>query len=263
MKAFTTMPADVKNNIRFILTDIDDTLTNKGRLRAEAYTALETLREAGYIVIPITGRPAGWCDHIARMWPVDGVVGENGAFYFRYNTETRRMVRCYATDDALRAQHKIQLAELGNFILNEVCGCAISADQAYREADIAIDFCEDVPALPMATVEHIKELCTQAGATAKISSIHVNAWFGEYDKLGMTARIIKDEFGMDMEAIREQVIYAGDSPNDAPMFGYFPHSVGVANVLEFEDTIEHKPTWITEGRGGKGFAELAQELLTK
>ena len=67
--------------IRGLLFDIDDTLTTEGRLTAEAYAAVEALKNAGLIVVPITGRPAGWCDHIARMWPVDGVIGENGAFY--------------------------------------------------------------------------------------------------------------------------------------------------------------------------------------
>ena len=71
--------------IRFVLTDIDDTLTENGRLPAKSYQALESLQQSGLKVIPITGRPAGWCDHIARMWPVDGVVGENGAFYFTYD----------------------------------------------------------------------------------------------------------------------------------------------------------------------------------
>jgi HAD superfamily hydrolase (TIGR01484 family) len=261
MRPFSTIPTDVKQNIRYILTDIDDTLTDEGRLRAEAYVALEQLRERGYIVIPITGRPAGWCDQIARMWPVDGVVGENGAFYFRYDDASKKMIRRYATAHNLRAENKIKLAELGKLVLEQVPGCAISADQAYREADIAIDFCEDVPALPTNDVHKIKDLCTEAGATAKISSIHVNAWFGEYNKLGMSTCIFKEEFGVELEAIRDQVIYAGDSPNDAPMFGYFPNSVGVANVLEFEDTIEHKPTWITEKRGGAGFAQIARELL--
>ena len=68
-----------------MLADIDDTLTTHGKLTAAAYAALERLQRAGKLVIPITGRPAGWCDHIARMWPVDAVVGENGAFYMRYD----------------------------------------------------------------------------------------------------------------------------------------------------------------------------------
>ena len=63
-----------------LLFDIDDTLTTEGRLTGAAYAALERFKVAGKRAIAVTGRPAGWCDHIARMWPLDAVVGENGAF---------------------------------------------------------------------------------------------------------------------------------------------------------------------------------------
>ena len=82
MKPFLSFPDAVKEQISYVLTDIDDTLTLDGRMPAVTYLAMERLQQAGIKVIPITGRPVGWCDHIARMWPVDGLVGENGAFYF-------------------------------------------------------------------------------------------------------------------------------------------------------------------------------------
>ena len=85
MKPLAEMPIEARGRIRGVLTDLDGTLTTHGRLFAAAYTALERLRAAGLLVIPVTGRPAGWCDHIARMWPVDAVVGENGAFYFLFS----------------------------------------------------------------------------------------------------------------------------------------------------------------------------------
>ena len=80
MKPFAQFPADHKKKIRFVLTDIDDTLTNNGRLPSASLVAMEKLQAAGIRVIPITGRPAGCCDHMARMWPVDGLVGENGGW---------------------------------------------------------------------------------------------------------------------------------------------------------------------------------------
>src|SRR5215831_17875048 len=95
---------------RFILSDIDDTLTHKGRLSAETYRQMEALQARGRKVILVTGRPAGWCDLIARFWPVDAVVGENGAFYFRYEHRRRTMLRKFRrsqkqrTADAARLQ---------------------------------------------------------------------------------------------------------------------------------------------------------------
>lgn len=261
MRPLKDMPAATAKGIKYVLTDIDDTLSDEGRLGAAAYTALERLREAGILVVPITGRPAGWCDHIARMWPVDAVVGENGAFYFRYDEATKKMIRRFAKDDTEREMDRRKLAELRDRILAEVPGAGLSADQAYREADLAIDFCEDVPPLPRDAVARIKNLFEEAGAVAKISSIHVNGWFGEWDKLTMTHTLFAEQFNTDIDTEREAVVFAGDSPNDAPMFGYFPNSIGVANVLDFRDDLEAAPGWVTAQRGGGGFVELADKLL--
>lgn len=261
MRPISDMPASTRFAVRFVLTDIDDTLTDHGRLGAEAYAALAALRQAGIRVVPITGRPAGWCDHIARMWPVDGVVGENGAFFYRYDDAARRMVRRYFKAEGQRRQDAVRLAELGRCILAEVPGCAISADQSYREADLAVDFCEDVPALPLAQARRIQALFEAAGARAKISSIHVNGWFGDYDKLSMTRVFFREALGEDLDVVKDQAVFAGDSPNDAPMFAFFPHSVGVANVLDFGPELTAHPAWITPSRGGRGFAELAGLLL--
>jgi HAD superfamily hydrolase (TIGR01484 family) len=255
------MPRATAEAVRFVLTDIDDTLTDDGRLGAAAYEALERLREAGLIVAPITGRPAGWCDHIARMWPVDAVVGENGAFYFRYDRGQRRMVRRFFKNETERAEDRQRLAGLRERILTAVPEAGLSADQAYRDADLAIDFCEDVPALPHKAVQRIKELFEQAGAQAKISSIHVNGWFGDWDKLSMTRMLFAEAFHVDMDAVREHVVFVGDSPNDAPMFAHFPNAVGVANIMDFSGRLESEPAWVTPSRGGAGFVELTDFLL--
>ncbi len=244
-----------------VLCDIDDTLTNNGRLPAQAYGALENLRAAGLIVVPITGRPAGWCDLIARLWPVDGVVGENGAFYFHYDEGARKMGRTYWRDDAQRAKDKVLLGDIERRVLAEIPGAGVSADQAYREADLAIDFCEDVPPLNATDVDRIVDVFQDAGAVAKISSIHVNGWFGDYDKLSMTRRMLGDVFSINIDDTPGQVCFVGDSPNDAPMFGFFDHSVGVANVKEFAGKMDHEPTWLCDHPGGFGFAQFAELLL--
>src|SRR5947209_10850478 len=172
------MPQEVRAGIVAVLCDIDDTLTLHGRLPAIAYTALAELQLAGIKVVPITGRPAGWCDHIARMWPVDGVVGENGALYFRYERERRTMRRRYMDPPESRELSRARLKSVAKDILRAVPGAAIAADQKYRETDLAIDFCEDVPRLGDASVAKIVSIMEAHGLTAKVSSIHVNGWFG-------------------------------------------------------------------------------------
>jgi HAD superfamily hydrolase (TIGR01484 family) len=244
--------------VRAVLFDIDDTLTTAGKLTAQAYGALERLQAAGTLAVAVTGRPAGWCDHIARMWPVDAVVGENGAFYFllRGHLEKR-----YRDSPELRARNRERLARIAQEILAAVPGCAIAADQAYRETDLAIDYCEDVPPLPLAAAERIAALMRQAGLHAKLSSIHVNGWFGDYDKLAMTRQLFREQFAMDLDAARGTVVYVGDSPNDAPMFEFFPKSVGVANVQRFAGALPAAPKYVASASCGAGFAEVIAHLL--
>ena len=242
-----------------LLFDIDDTLTTEGRLTAAAYAALERLKLAGKRVIAVTGRPAGWCDHIARMWPVDAVVGENGAFYFAY--AEHRLQKRFQEDAAARAAKRARLDAIAAAILAAVPGCAIASDQPYRETDLAIDYCEDVPPLPLEAAERIAALMREAGLTARVSSIHVNGWFGAYDKLAMTRRLFAERFGQDLDAGNREVVFVGDSPNDAPMFGFFEKSVGVANVRRFKAQLAAAPKYVTQRTSGAGFEELVYHLL--
>jgi len=261
MRPLKEFPNKNLAQIKYVLTDIDDTLTIDGQLPALAYDALERLHDTGIKVVPITGRPAGWCDHMARMWPIDGIVGENGAFYFYYQHKQRKMLRRYWKSTQERLQDRIRLDKLRDRILKEVPGARVASDQAYREADLAIDFREDVPALPMGQVEKIAAIFRETGANAKISSIHVNGWFGNYDKLSMTRVMFREIFEKDLETVKEMVIFSGDSPNDEPMFEYFPNAVGVANISQFKDRLSSKPAWVTTKPGGYGFAELVDMLL--
>jgi HAD superfamily hydrolase (TIGR01484 family) len=263
MKTFNEITKTVRKNIQYVLTDIDDTLTHDGKLPAVAYEAMERLHNARIPVIPITGRPAGWCDHFARMWPIAAIVGENGAFYFRYDPISKKMIRRYWKSDSEREQDQKKLNQIKDDILTKVPGCAVSADQAYREADLAIDFCEDVPPLQKAEIDKIVDCFTNRGATAKISSIHVNGWYGDYDKLSMTRILFEEVFKSNLDSINEHVIFTGDSPNDAPMFAFFKNGTGVANVTTFTEEMAHLPTWILSQKGGFGFAEMVHKLLEK
>jgi HAD superfamily hydrolase (TIGR01484 family) len=261
MKPLAEFPIEARGRIRGVFTDIDGTLTTHSRLFAKAYTALERLQSAGLLVIPVTGRPAGWCDHIARMWPVDAVVGENGAFWFRHDAKQGRLVKRYVVAPEERARRGKRLLEIAAKVLDEVPGCAVSTDQPYREADLAIDFREDVRELSREDVNRIVAIMQGEGLTAKVSSIHVNGWFGDYDKLSTTRAMMREDFGIDLDRERDDFVFAGDSPNDQPMFAYFPHAVGVANVLEMADLMTDFPAWVTESAGAAGFAEIAEALI--
>ena len=261
MRPLAEFPAEVRRRVRYVLTDIDDTLTTGGRLPAAAYAALEALSQRGYRVIPVTGRPAGWCDMIARFWPVDAVVGENGAFYFRYDQAARVMTRRFWLSEEERAVARRRLDHLARHIPAAVAGARVAGDQPYREADLAIDFAEDTGPLSSAEIDRIVAMFRAAGAEAKISSIHVNGWFGDWDKLAMTRRLFAEVFAIDLDACRDEVVFVGDSPNDEPMFAHFPHAVAVANIRPYLDRIRSRPAYVTEREGGAGFAEVAALLL--
>jgi len=262
MQALTKLSPEKKNKIKCLFADIDDTITTEGRLTAQAYTAMERWHNAGNLMIPITGRPAGWCDHIARMWPVDAVVGENGAFYFYHDEQQGCLQQCFLFDGQTREKNRQKMRAIREQILERVPGTGIASDQNYREADLAIDFCEDVEPLDNNAVDQIVEIMRAGGMTAKISSIHVNGWFGDYDKLTMTKRLLKERFDVDLDRAKDAYAFVGDSPNDSPMFGYLPVSVGVRNVEGFIDRVENPPAYITLQPAGAGFAELVDFLLS-
>jgi HAD superfamily hydrolase (TIGR01484 family) len=261
MRPISQMAAAVAAGIHTVFSDIDDTLTTEGQLTVEAYGSLAALRQAGLRVVLVTGRPAGWCDHIARMWPVDAVIGENGAFYFWYDPAARKLMSRHVFDEAVRRSNRDRMAAVRETILREVPGCALASDQFCRLYDLAIDFREDVTALPAASVQRIVSLMEQAGMTAKVSSIHVNGWFGRYDKLSMAQLLLRERYGLELEAQRERCVFVGDSPNDAPMFAYLPNAVGVANVARFDLAPGQAPAYVTPSECGAGFAELAQYLI--
>ena len=172
------------------------------------------------------------------------------------------MIRRYWKSETDRKKDQKKLEKIKKEILENIPGGRVASDQAYREADLAIDYCEDISPLSRRSVDNIVRYFKAAGAQAKISSIHVNGWFGEYDKLAMTRLLFEEVFNENLEQIKEQVIFIGDSPNDSPMFSFFPHSVGVANVRRFEGQMTCEPSWITQQNGGDGFAEMVATLLS-
>jgi len=268
MTPIASLSAEEAQRVQLLFTDIDGTLTDEaGRIPAEVFATLEAARDAGLTVIPVTGRPAGWCDMIARTWPVHGVVGENGGLYFERGRGAGKgpdaaMTRLYAQDAAERAANRARLQTLAAEVLAAFPGSALASDQTYREFDIAVDFCEDVPRLPDAAIDGIVAHLEAAGCHVKVSDIHVNAWFGEHDKASM-CRTVGERLGLDLlGADAHAATYFGDSPNDAPLFAVFPLAVGVANVAELAHRMATLPAYVTAGRGCHGFVEGTTRLLS-
>jgi len=259
------IPIDLCRNLKIFFTDIDDTITSSGLLTVESFTALCQLHEAGIEVVTVTGRPAGWCDHIARMWPVAAVIGENGAFYYSYDREARKMRRVHLISERDRVEGREKLGRVRQRVLKEVPACRIAADQPFRITDLAVDFCEDVvPPLSSEDVEAICSIIEEEGAAYKISSIHINCWYGNFDKVTGVRRFLADG-GQDLSSaeVQDSILFAGDSPNDEPMFAALRHSIAVANIRTFLKRLHHFPAYITEKESAEGFSEAARTILKK
>ncbi len=259
-RPLSELSAKEARNLKGVFCDIDDTLTWEGRLVPDAFAALARLQSEGLRVIPITGRPAGWVDHIARMWPVDGVVGENGGLWF-YMADGA-LQRRYLQSESERATNRERLDEAAARILADVPGSALASDQAYRALDLAVDFCEDVPALPESSIDAIVSGFKAIGAECKVSSIHVNGWFGDFDKAEGCKRFLAERFGENLDDELSSYAFFGDSANDEPLFARFALSIGVANVRDFLSRMKTGPRYITEKNGGHGFAEGIERILS-
>jgi HAD superfamily hydrolase (TIGR01484 family) len=251
-------PVGALRGVAGVLTDIDDTLTRDGVIAPEALEALHALHAAALPVIAITGRPLGWSEPFAKAWPVAAIVPENGAVALIRDGNAVRTE--YAQDDATRQRNAVRLREVAARVLAEVPGATLARDSAGRVTDIAIDHAEFAH-LDDAQIERVVQVMRSAGMTATVSSIHVNGWFGTHDKLSGARWMLQRLFGRALDDEREHWIYVGDSTNDQAMFGFFPLSVGVANLRDFAGQLHTWPAYITLGVRGAGFAEVAQRLL--
>lgn len=258
MQPLRAWPAAARARIRGVLTDIDDTLTTEGVVPREVVDALAALGAAGLHVIPITGRPVGWSEPFARQWAVDAIVAENGAVALTRGGDGLR--KLYMQDASARAANFARMQQVAQRIVREVPGATISTDSPGRETDIAIDHSEFAH-LPQERIDEVVALMRSEGMNATVSSIHVNGWYGDHNKLAGARWIVRQLLDRDLDAELDAWVYVGDSTNDVLMFEHFPHSVGVANIRRFEDQLAFKPRYVTEGERGKGFVEVAGAIL--
>lgn len=242
-----------------VFTDIDDTLTTEGVITADALQALAALKQAGLMVIPITGRPMGWSRDFAQAWPVDALVAENGAAaWLPQANGTPRAI--YQQSAAERSNNWTRMQAVAARIVREVPGAALAQDSAGRETDIAIDHSEFTH-LPADAINEVVRIMRSEGMTATVSSIHINGWFGDHHKLSGARWILRELCARPLDQEWQQWVYMGDSTNDQVMFEHFPTSVGVANIARFLPQLRFKPRFVTQQARGAGFAELAQRLL--
>ena len=247
----TPLPDDLRG-IRYLFTDVDDTLTTEGRLLPQTFQALWDLHAAGVAVVPVTGGSAGWCEHMVRAWPVTAVIGESGAFAM--TAQHNRVRTLFWEDEALQAGRQQRHLEAVRPLLGAF---QLAHDQRLRLADVAIDIIGREPDAVEALAQTIRDI----GGAVAISSVHINTWIGDYNKQTMSERLLS-QFGIAEHAIAEQVSFVGDSRNDAPMFAMVEKSFGVANVAAVLNQLPIPPRWVSTSKAGLGFVEIAQAIVS-
>ncbi len=259
MKPLASWPAADRRQLLGVFTDIDDTLTTEGVATGDALRGIAALREAGLHVIPITGRPVGWSEPFARAWPVDAIVAENGAVAL-IHTGPGALRKIYQQEEALRVANYARMQQVARRIVAQVPGATLSTDSPGRETDIAIDHSEFTTLAPVA-IARVVQLMQDEGLNATVSSIHINGWLGDHNKLAGARWIVRELFGRALDAELGRWAYVGDSTNDVLMFERFPHSIGVANIRRFEAQLTHPPVYVTPGERGAGFQQVADAIL--
>jgi HAD superfamily hydrolase (TIGR01484 family) len=270
MNPLSTWPLEHRRHIIGVFTDIDDTLTTEGAITADALQGLHDLKAAGLHVVAITGRPVGWSEPFALTWPVDAIVAENGAVALQNNhqidlqTNTvgrKQLLKLYQQDAPTRAAHYAKMQQVLERIERDIPGAQRSTDSPGRETDIAIDHSERA-LLPPERIAQVVQLMQSRGMHATVSSIHINAWYGEHNKLQGARWITQQLYGCSLGGEMDQWAYIGDSTNDQLMFEAFTHSVGVANIARFAAQLTHLPRYVTQGERGAGFRQFCDALMT-
>lgn len=258
MKPLRALAADEARGLRGLLFDLDDTLLTHGVLERGAYGALWDLRDAGLRLVAVTGRPSGWGEVIARQWPIDGAVTENGAAHVVREGKGVKVV--LDGDASARDAMATRLAALGDDVRRAFPEIALADDVHARRTDLAWDIGERV-AVPREEVQRLAAFVVARGARTTRSSVHLHATFDRDDKASGVVRFLATRFGEDPGAALGRYGFVGDSRNDAACFAAFRSTFGVANVRAHVSGLSVPPRYVATAAQGEGFAELARTLL--
>lgn len=245
-------------SLRGVFSDIDDTLTHQGVVVLEAYAALLRARAQGLRVVLVTGRPAGWAEVLASVWPVDAAIAENGGV--AYLKRGGRLERIFFAPGDPAADAR-RLAALEADITSAFTFARRTDDSGLRITDVAFDVGE-TQHLPPAEIDAITARCRELGARTLVSSVHAHACFHTADKAQMSARVAAELWGEAPADVAARYAFVGDSPNDQAAFAFFAASIGVANVARYAPVLNPPPRYVTQASYGHGFAEAIEAIVS-
>ena len=262
---FTTSPRIKDYHIDSIYFDVDDTLTTDGRLTTEAVDAIYQAHRANYTLVAVTGRSAAWGEMLFRLFPLQAVIAETGALYFT-KRDGKPVVVHSEPDEAVRAQNTAKRRAASQDVLNSVPEARLALDNLGRLYDVAFDLVEEGPPVSEEAIRQIKSILKEHGLNFFQSSIHINAFFGSFDKASMVTRYLEQELKCNAQEKIQQIVYIGDSTNDGSLFKLTPLSVGVANIAPHLEALHSKgeaPAFTVSKKGGAGFAQVIRRLCSE
>ncbi len=247
-------PLFSKYPIKLIATDMDGTLTLKGKFTASLLQALETLAQHSFDVIIVTGRSAGWVQSIKNYLPIKGAIAENGGIYFPENQDTPEILT--AIEDI--TNHRQKLAQMFHTLKNQFPQIKESGDNQFRLTDWTFD----VEGLNIADLEKLEKLCFEKSWGFTYSTVQCHIKPMQQDKASSLNKVLHQYFN---SLTPDQIITVGDSPNDESLFNQkvFPLSIGVANILHYKEQLEHLPIYVTQHEEIDGFYQLTEMLINK
>ena len=257
MRPFSTFSDAELATVPGLACDLDDTLTDHGVLPSVSLDALHRLADAGIPVVVCTGRPLGWGDVLARMFPVRAVVTENGGAWVA--REHGRVRVAFLEDANTRVAGMARVENMVEQLVRVFPSLARVRDLTMRATDVALDIHEAAD-VPDEIVQRAASMAQAVGLFTVASTVHLHIASRAPDKFeGLCAAV--NDVGLDAARVKNEWIFVGDSPNDAGCFRAMPRSVGVANIRAFEGKMPAWPTYVTDGRAGAGFAAVARRLL--
>jgi len=258
MRPLAELPADEARSLRGLLFDLDDTLLSHGVLTRAAYDALWSLRDAGLALVAVTGRPSGWGQVIARQWPVDGCVTENGAVHVR--RDGPGVAVDDTCDETARRGRRVRLARIVDRVRDVVPEARLTDDVDLRRSDVTWDIGERVR-MPEERIRAIVSVIEERGARWSRSSVHLHATYDADDKASGVVRFLRAHVGVEAGAAIARFAFVGDSGNDAACFAAFRSTFGVANVRASLHALSVPPRWVAPRPMGDGFADVAAAIL--
>ena len=207
-----------------------------GKLPSHFWQLLDMLKELQLDFIVVSGRSLSWGHFILTHFPLDLCVMEGGGVVIHKGKNGILVEEILASEVNL-----LELQETKTALEKKFPG-TLSVDSFGRKTDCAVD----LKLVDKKGKEDIESFLADRGAAFSSSNVHINFWYGDISKYNAIEWVLKNNFP---EVPIGDCLYFGDAPNDQSIFEKMKHTVGVSNIIDHLDSMDHHPEVILRGEG--------------